>query len=127
MRTILALTVWMVAALASAKLPDPSAAAVAQSKEAAAKSAWSDKVDQYKLCLSGDRIAESYRRGLKAAGKPIPVATATPGCADPGPYSAQPPVVAKPLEASGAHSPPETAATPPSTNAPAATIAPTKN
>ena len=132
MRTVLPLMLWtvagpwMVAGLAFGKLPDPSAAASAQTKEAAAKSVWSDKVDQYKLCLSGDRVADSYRRGLRAAGKTVPIPTATAGCVDPGPYSAQSPAVAKPLEASGAHSPPETAASPPSTNVPAAAIAPTQ-
>ena len=120
MRNILAITICLVAGLVSAKLPEPSAAVLAQAKETAAKSAWSDKRAQYQLCLSQDRTAESYRRGLKAEGKPVPTQTTTVACADPGPYAPPPPIAARPLEASGAHSPPETAAAPPSTNVPAA-------
>jgi hypothetical protein len=54
------------------------------------------------------------------AGAPTP----TP-CADPGPFAYTPPEQ-KPLEASGAHSPPGNATSPPSTKAPAATLAPAK-
>ena len=52
-----------------------------------------------------------------------PVPVVIPPCADPGPF-AMPvtPVVAKPLEAAGAHSPSGTAVSPPSTKATAAEI-----
>jgi len=116
MRIAAALLAVTVASLASAKLPDPTDDAKAKSVEAAAKSAWSDKVGGYQTCLADDRVADGYRRTLKATGKDAPVPTPTPPCADPGPYvSASTP--AKPLEASGAHSPPETVTGPPSSPA----------
>ena len=56
----------------------------------------------------------------KAAHKkpPVPAAASAP-CADPGPFAYTPPA-AKPIEAAGAHSPPGTASSPPSTTTPAA-------
>jgi hypothetical protein len=67
-------------------------------------------------------VADSYRKTPTASGKEIPGATAVP-CVDPGPYAAPvTPAASKPLEASGAHSPPGTAVSPPSNNAPAAQI-----
>ena len=94
--------------------------------ESTAKTAWSDKVAQYQLCLATDRTALAYRSGLKGTAKPIPSPIATPPCADPGAYV--PPIAQekKPLEASGAHSPPETAVSPPSSKATAAEIADSK-
>ena len=111
---------------ASAKLPPPTEAAKIQAAEAAAKTAWSDKVAQYKLCLAMDRTAEAYRNGLKGSDKPIPSPIATPACADPGAYVSPIAEGKKPLEAAGAHSPPETAVSPPSTKATAAEIAGSK-
>jgi hypothetical protein len=108
------LTLW--AASASATLPPAPEAAKQQAAENAAKSAWADKVAAYQLCLSQDRIAEAYRRDHPQAARPVP----TPPCSDPGPYVS--PLAQKPLEASGAHSPPATASTPPSTNATAAEL-----
>ena len=64
-----------------------------------------------------DRIADAYRKHVKAAGKEASAPLATGACVDPGPYT---PVSAKPLEESGAHSPPGNATSPPSTNTPAA-------
>ena len=104
------------AAPAVAKLPPPSDEAKAKAAEAAAKSAWSGKVAAYELCQSMDRVADAYRQKAKAAGKEVPAPAATPACANPGPYAATP-VAEKPLEASGAHSPPGNATTPPSTKA----------
>jgi hypothetical protein len=107
----------------SAKLPPASDDAKAKAAESAAKAAWTDKVGAYQLCRTMDRIAETYRGGLKAAGKDVPHAVATAPCTEPGPYTPQvTPVTSKPLEAAGAHSPPGTATSPPSTNAPAAEI-----
>jgi hypothetical protein len=120
MRTAVALIVVAYAGFAGAKLPPPTDAAKAQSAEAAAKTAWSDKVSLYQTCRAQDRAAEAYRRNQKTAGKDIPSAAATTPCADPGPYVAPTPVESKPLEASGAHSPPGAATSPPSTNTPAA-------
>lgn len=112
-------------ALALAKLPAPSDEAKAKAAEAAAKTAWSGKVDAYKLCQSQDKVAASYYQSAKSAGKETKPATATPPpCADPGPFVYAPPEAAKPIEAAGAHSPAATAVSPPSTKAPDAMINP---
>ena len=121
MRATVVLITIAYAGFACGKLPPQPDAAKAQAAETAAKAAWNDKVSLYKTCLAMDRTADAYRRNLKAAGKDIPTTTATAPCADPGPYVAPvTPVESKPLEASGAHSPPGTATSPPSTNTPAA-------
>ncbi|CAN7280873.1 hypothetical protein [Acidovorax sp. LjRoot194] len=114
----LALTICAAGAgsLAVAKLPPPSPEAAAKAAEAAAKAAWAGKVDNYKLCLSQDKVAAHYRKTTPDA-KPA-VATGA-SCADPGPFAYTPPE-AKPLEAAGAHSPPGTASSPPNTATPAA-------
>ena len=146
--------------LALAKIPPPvlDDAAKAKAAEAAAKTAWTGKVEAYLLCKSQDKVAAHYRKtagslaagataGAAAAapakdGKPAAAApaaaasgagtatavagppTSTP-CADPGPFAYTPPEQ-KPIEASGAHSPPGNASSPPSTTTPAATAAPAK-
>jgi hypothetical protein len=120
MRAIVVLITMAYAGFVCATLPPPSDAAKAQAAQTAAKAAWDDKVGQYKTCRAMDRVAEVYRRDLKAEGKDLPPAAATAPCVDPGPYVAPAPVPSKPLEASGAHSPPGTATSPPSTNTPAA-------
>jgi len=104
---------------ALAKLPPLSDEAKAKAAEAANKTSWSDKVAAYKLCQSMDRVAAKYRAGALAAGKPASTAEQTPNCIDPGPYHALEltPTASKPLETSGAHSPPGTAVSPPSNNA----------
>ena len=109
-------------ASAHAKLPAPSDEAKAKAAETAAKAAHTDKVGGYKLCLSQDRVAAAYMGALKAAGKAASAPTATPACADPGPFVYAPPTAAPapPLEAAGAHSPAKTATSPPSTITPAA-------
>jgi len=106
-----------------ARLPPPSEDAKAKSAEAAAKAAWTDKVGLYKTCLAMDRVAETYQRDAKKEAKQVSAPIPTPPCADPGPYSSQvTPVTSKPIEASGAHSPPGSATSPPSTNTPAAVM-----
>jgi len=114
---------WLALAVASsasfAKLPAAPAAtpeAKAKAAEAAARTAWSAKVDSYQLCQAQTRVADHVREGLVAAGKPVPAATPTPPCTDPGPFAFAPPEEVKPIEASGAHSPATTAASPPSSN-----------
>lgn len=103
--------------VALAKLPALSDEAKAKAAEASAKSAYGDKVAAYKLCQSMDKVAAIYLADAKKAGKDVkPVAT--PPCTDPGPFAYTPPGQ-KPLEASGAHSPPGKAISPPSTNTPA--------
>ena len=133
--------------LSLAKIPPPvlDDAAKAKAAEAAAKTAWTGKVEAYLLCKSQDKVAAHYRKtaaapakdakpaaaapaaAASAAGTPVAVAgTPAPApCADPGPFAYTPPEQ-KPIEASGAHSPPGTASSPPSTTTPAATAAPAK-
>ena len=112
------------AGTAFAKLPAPSPEARAKAAETTARSAWSTKVEAYQLCQAQDKVAAKYRASAAAAGKQLPPAPATPPCTDPGPFAYTPPEP-KPIEAAGAHSPANTAATPPSTQQPAATANPT--
>lgn len=112
------------AATASAKLPPPSDEAKAKAAEAAAKTAHGNKVADYQLCKSMDKVAATYLADAKKAGKDVKP-TATPACTDPGAFVYTPPE-AKPLEAAGAHSPPATATSPPNTKTPAAAQAPAK-
>ncbi|WP_029525756.1 hypothetical protein [Polaromonas glacialis] len=112
--------------LAAAKLPPPTPEAKAKSDEAAAKAVWAGKVDAFQLCQSQDRVAASYRMSAQAASKEIKPATATPPCADAGAFVYASPEAPKPLEASGAHSPAETASAPPSTKVPDAVSNPDK-
>ncbi len=125
MRIAIAVIATLLAAVAGAKLPPPSDEAKMKAAETGAKASWTDKIAAYQLCVAGDRTAEAYRRNMKAAGKEIPAPVATPSCADPGPFLATPitPEASKPLEASGAHSPPGTAISPPSTKSTASEIA----
>ena len=104
------------AAPAFAALPPPSDAAKAQAAEKAAKTAWTNKVAAYKLCEAQDEAVANYHANAKQQGKPAPEGTHMPACVDPGPFSAAA-APQRPLEASGAHSPAETAAKPPSSQA----------
>ena len=115
----------LASSVALAKLPPLSEEAKAKAAETAAKAAWTDKVGAYKLCQAMDRVADGYRQQAKAAAKEASAPATTPACADPGPFAITP-VAAKPIEASGAHSPPGMAVGPPSTNTTAAQIAPKK-
>ncbi len=121
------LAIALAAPAAWAKLPPPPATPEAKAKaaEAAAKTAWNAKVDAYKLCQAQDRVVAKYRASAASAGKPVPTAVvATLPCTDPGPFVFAPPADAKPIEASGAHSPATTAASPPSTTQPDAAVNP---
>lgn len=113
------------ASAAFAKLPAPDDAAKAKAAEAAAKAAWTGKVDNYLLCHAQDRAAANFFANAKAEGREVKPAIATPPCADPGPFAYVAPE-AKPLEAAGAHSPATTAASPPSGPKTAAELAPAK-
>ena len=112
------------AATGAAALPAPSAEAKAKGAEAVAKAAWTDKVGAYQTCRVQDRLAEDYRAKLKATGQAIPTPTASVPCADPGLYVTPVVIAAKPLEASGAHSPPENATSPPSSTVPQNALSP---
>jgi hypothetical protein len=111
--------------LALAKLPPLSDEAKAKAAEAAAKTAWTGKVEAYLLCKSQDKVAAAYYKSAKAAGKETKPAATVPPCADPGPFAYTPPE-AKPIEASGAHSPAGNATSPPSTKQPDAVGNPAK-
>jgi hypothetical protein len=80
---------------ALAKLPALSDEAKAKAAEAAAKTAWSGKVDGFLLCKSQDKTAAHYYKTATST-KP---ATATPPCADPGPFVYPLPVAAAPAVA----------------------------
>jgi len=107
---------------AVAKLPPLTDDAKAKAAEAAAKTAWSDKVASFQLCKAMNKAAASYQVAMKQAGKPAATPVETPACADPGAYVSPAAASAPPLESSGAHSPPKTATTPPSSNTPAAAM-----
>lgn len=130
MKTLIRLLTWGllagVPALALAKLPPLNDEAKAKAAEAAAKAAWTGKVEAYQLCKAQDQVAASYYKSAKAAGKEAKPPAAAPACADPGAFAYTPPEAAKPIEASGAHSPAATATSPPSTKQPDAVVNPAK-
>ncbi len=129
--TVLAGLVLTASSWALAKLPALNDEAKAKAAEAAAKTAWAGKVDNYQLCKSQDKAAASYYKSAKAAGKETKApAAALPACADPGAFvyavaapAAAASAQAKPIVAAGAHSP---AASPPSTTKPVAMVNPAK-
>ncbi|HRD95808.1 MAG TPA: hypothetical protein PLA97_05315 [Rubrivivax sp.] len=102
---------------ALAKLPAPSDEAKAKAAEAAAKTAWSGKVDAFQLCKTMDAVAASYFVQAKKAGKEVKPAVATPACADPGPFVYTP---APPASAPAAVTAAAPVATPAAVAAPAA-------
>jgi hypothetical protein len=104
----------------AAKLPPLSDEAKAKAAEAAAKTAWSDKVASFQLCKAMNKAAASYQVAMKQGGKTAATPVDTPACADPGAYVSPMAASAPPIEAAGAHSPPKTATAPPSTTTPAA-------
>jgi hypothetical protein len=101
-------------------LPPLSDDAKAKATEAAAKTAWSDKVASFQLCKAMNKAAASYQVAMKQGGKTAATPVDTPACADPGAYVSPMAASAPPIEAAGAHSPPKTATAPPSTTTPAA-------
>lgn len=81
---VLLMSALSMSALALAKLPAPSEEAKAKAAEAAAKTAHGNKVADYQLCKSREKVAAHY---YKTTGKGKPAAKEpTPACADPGPY-----------------------------------------
>lgn len=76
---VLAAPVW-------AKLPAPSDEAKAKAAEAAAKTAHGNKVADFQLCKSREKVAAHYFKSAKSSGKTTTTPTATPACADPGAY-----------------------------------------
>ena len=83
-KTLLLISVLAVSGAALAKLPPLSDEAKAKAAEAAAKTAHGNKVADYQLCKSREKVAAHY---YKTTGKGKPVSKEpTPACADPGPY-----------------------------------------
>ncbi len=68
---------------AAAKLPASSDEAKAKAAEAAAKTAHGNKVADFQLCKSREKVAAHY---YKTNGKGKAAPTATPACVDPGAY-----------------------------------------
>jgi hypothetical protein len=93
------------AASAWAKLPPLSDDAKAKAAEAAAKTAHGNKVADYQLCKSMERVAAHYVADVKKAGKDVKAPTATPPCTDPGPFGAPAPVATTPAAAAPAAAP----------------------
>jgi hypothetical protein len=123
----LAIVLALAAGSVHAKLPAPNPTPEEKTKaaEAAARTAWTNKVADYQLCRSMERTAAHYFEVAKKRGTAAAPDPSAPACTDPGPFATTPPDT-KPLEAAGAHSPPGTAATPPSTKTPAAETQPAK-
>jgi hypothetical protein len=74
----LALALTLTGSLALAKLPAPSDEAKAKAAEAAAKTAWSGKVDAYLLCKSQDSVVAHVKK--------VKASAAASACVDPGPF-----------------------------------------
>lgn len=82
-KLVCALTGLLLAGVAGAKLPPLSDEAKAKADEAKAKTAWSEKVAAYRLCLVQDKVAATYLKAKAADAKP---ALPTAPCQEPGPY-----------------------------------------
>ena len=92
---ILAATLLCSAAMpALAKLPAPSDDAKAKAAEAAAKAAHGNKVANYQLCQSMDKVAVAYFAQAKKEGKVVKPADKADACADPGAFVYTPPAPA---------------------------------
>lgn len=103
-KTLLVLSALALSFGALAKLPAPSDEAKAKAAEAAAKTAHGNKVADYQLCKSREKVAAHYYKTAKATGTKTNAPTATPACADPGAY--------KPAEQAAAPAPAAPAAAP---------------
>jgi len=87
MRTLLlALISTAFAGAALAKLPPLSDEAKAKAAEAAAKTAHGNKVADYQLCRSMEKVVARYRAEATKAGKTPAKPVDKPACADPGPF-----------------------------------------
>jgi hypothetical protein len=84
----------LAASTAFAKLPALSDEAKAKADEAAAKTAHGNKVANFQLCQSMDKVAAGYYAGAKKAAKDTKPPTATPACENPGPFVYAPPAPA---------------------------------
>jgi hypothetical protein len=102
-KTFISLATLVLASLfsasAMAKLPALSDEAKAKAAEAAAKTAHGNKVADFQLCKSREKVAAHYYKTAKASGKQTTPPVATPPCADPGPFVAVAPAPAAPAVA----------------------------
>ncbi len=81
---LIVLSALLVSFGAAAKLPALSEEGKAKAAEAAAKTAHGNKVADYQLCKSREKVAAHYHKTQKKSGKAnVP---ATPACVDPGAY-----------------------------------------
>jgi hypothetical protein len=104
MRRLLPLALMLAAAPVFAKLPPLSDEAKAKAAEAAAKAAHGNKVADFQLCNSMNKVAARYLAEAQKAGKAA-TPTQTPACADPGPFVAATSVAAAPAAAAPAVAP----------------------
>jgi hypothetical protein len=89
MATLVLASLFSVSAMA--KLPPLSDEAKAKAAEAAAKTAHGNKVADFQLCKSREKVAAHYYKTAKASGKPTNPPVATPPCVDPGAFVAAAP------------------------------------
>ena len=119
-KTFISLATLVLASLfsvsAMAKLPALSDEAKAKAAEAAAKTAHGNKVADFQLCKSREKVAAHYYKTAKSSGKQTTPPVATPPCADPGKFVYTPPEAAP---AAAAASAPAVAAAPAAPAAPA--------
>jgi hypothetical protein len=127
-KTCISLATLLLASLfsvsAMAKLPAPSDEAKAKAAEAAAKTAHGNKVADFQLCKSREKVAAHYYKTAKSSGKTTNPPVATPPCADPGPFvAAAPAAPVAAVAAAPAAGAKQVAPTAPAAPAPAATPA----
>ena len=89
MATLVLASLFSVSAMA--KLPALSDEAKAKAAEAAAKTAHGNKVADFQLCKSREKVAAHYYKTAKASGKPTNPLVAPPPCVDPGAFVAAAP------------------------------------
>ncbi len=122
MATLVLASLFSVSAMA--KLPALSDEAKAKAAEAAAKTAHGNKVADFQLCKSREKVAAHYYKTAKASGKPTNPPVATPPCVDPGAFVAVAP--AAPAAVAAAPAAGAKPAAPGAAPAPAPAAAPAK-
>jgi hypothetical protein len=90
----LAVSALAMSGAALAKLPPLSEEAKAKAAEAAAKTAHGNKLANFQLCQSMDKVAAGYYANAKKAGKETKPAATTAPCENPGPFVYTPPAPA---------------------------------
>ena len=123
MATLVLASLFSVSAMA--KLPALSDEAKAKAAEAAAKTAHGNKVADFQLCKSREKVAAHYYKTAKASGKPTNPPVATPPCVDPGAFVAAAPA-APPAAVAAAPAAGAKPAAPGAAPAPAPAAAPAK-